>query len=72
MNKKRKIEMVVRKTSFDEGEEADVEYYANVDWKESASTVEELRRGIWGEEYQRGMEKIIRKSTLKEDRDDNE
>jgi len=72
MSKERKIAMVVRKVSFAEAEEADVDYYANVDWKESAATVEEMRRGIWSEEYQRGMEKIIRKSTLKEDRDDVE
>lgn len=72
MSKERKIAMEVRKVSFAEAEEADVEYYANVDWKESAATVEEMRRGIWSEEYEKGMDKVIRKSLLKEDRDDIE
>jgi 16S rRNA U516 pseudouridylate synthase RsuA-like enzyme len=69
---KRKILPIVKKMTFAEAEEATVEYYANVDWKESAATVETMRKGIWNEEYNAGMEKIIRKSTLKEDRDDIE
>ncbi len=72
MEKKRRIALIARKLSFAEAEEATIEYYANVDWKESASTVEEMRKGIWNYEYKKGMEKIIRRSTLKEDRDDIE
>jgi 16S rRNA U516 pseudouridylate synthase RsuA-like enzyme len=72
MNKGKKIAQVVKKYSFAEAEEADIEYYANVDWKESAANVEEMRKGIWNAEYKKGMEKIIRKSTLKEERDDIE
>ena len=72
MEKKRKIELVAKKMSFAEAEEATIEYYATVDWKESAATVEEMRRGIWNDEYKKGMKKIIRKSNLKDDRDDIE
>ncbi|MDZ4794041.1 MAG: hypothetical protein SGI83_07160 [Bacteroidota bacterium] len=72
MEKKRKIAIVVRKGSFAEAEELDVEYYANVGWKESAATVETMRQMYWDEEYKRGMVKVIAKGKLKDDRDDIE
>ena len=72
MEKKRKIEMVARKISFAEAEDLDVEYYANVDWKESVSTVEEMRKSIWSREYKEGMVKAISKGKLNDDRDDIE
>ncbi len=72
MEKKRKIEIVARKVSFAEAEDLDVEYYANVDWKESVSTVEEMRKSIWSREYKEGMLKVISKGKLNDDRDDIE
>ena len=73
MAKERKIGMVVKKVSFAEAEEADIAYYASIDWKESVATVEEMRKQIWNEEYKTGkIEKIIRKANLKEERDEFE
>ena len=72
MEKKRKIAMVVRKGSFAEAEELDVEYYANVDWKESVATVEAMRRMYWDKEYKKGMVKVIAKGKLKDNRDEFE
>ena len=72
MEKKRKIEMIVRKGSFAEAEEAELEYYAGLGWKESAAAVEKMRKMFWEKEYKEGMEKVIRKGSLKEDRDDFE
>ena len=66
--------MVGRKLSFAEAEEEDVAYYASLDWKESVSIVEQMRTNIWDEEYRRHdkVERIIRKASLTEDRDDFE
>ena len=64
--------MVVRKGSFAEAEELDVEYYANVDWKESVATVEAMRRMYWDKEYKKGMVKVIAKGKLKDNRDEFE
>lgn len=72
MNDHSKIEPIVRKVSFEEAEEIDIECYANMDWKQSASIVEEMRRQIWKKEYNKKPEKIIRRSSLKDDRDDLE
>jgi len=72
MEKKRKIAMVFRKVSFAEAEEMDIEYYANVDWKESAETVEEMRRMFWNKEYKEGMVKVVSRGKLNDDRDDIE
>jgi len=72
MESQRKIEKVVRKLSFAEAEEADVEYYSSIDWKESAAIVEQMRKNIWSEEYKQKRKKIIRRSKLKDDRDDFE
>jgi hypothetical protein len=69
MEKKRKIPMVVRKVSFEEADEIDLEYYANVDWKESVATVEAMRKMFWDKEYKKGMVKVMAKGKLKEDRD---
>lgn len=72
MEKKRKIKKVARKMTFAEAEELDVEYYASVDWKESVTTVEEMRKLIWKEEYKKGMVKLIRKGKLNDERDEFE
>ena len=72
MEKKRKIAMVVRKVSFAEAEELDIEYYATVDWKESVATVEKMRKMYWNKEYTKGMVKVIAKGKLKDDRDEIE
>jgi len=73
MSKERKIEMVVTKVSFAEAEEADIAYYASIDWKESVATVEEMRRQIWSKQYKSGkIENIIKKAGLKEERDEFE
>jgi hypothetical protein len=72
MEKKRKIMMEVKKVSFAKAEEIDIDYYANLDWKESVSTVEQMRKMFWDKEYKTGMIKVIAKGKLKEDRDDFE
>jgi hypothetical protein len=73
MEKKRKIAMVVTKLSFEEAEEADIAYYANLTWKESAANVEEMRRMIWNDEYKlQNKERKVLVAKLKEDRDDFE
>ncbi len=72
MDEKKKIEKVFQKVSFAEAEEIDIAYYASIDWKESARNVEVMRKSIWKNEYAKGMEKIFRKSKLKEDHDDFE
>jgi hypothetical protein len=72
MEKKRKIEKVVRKVSFAEADEIDVAYYASIDWKESVSNAEKLRKMVWSDQYKNGIEKIIRIANLKEDRDEFE
>jgi hypothetical protein len=69
MEKKRQIDMVVKKVSFAEADEIDVEYYANVDWKESVATVEAMRKMCWDKEYKEGMVKVIAKGKLKDERD---
>jgi hypothetical protein len=51
MEQKRKMQMVVTKMSFEEAEEADIEYYASISWKESAEKAAQIRRMIWSEEY---------------------
>lgn len=72
MSDKKTIESVFQKVSFAEAEEIDIAYYASIDWKESAMNVELMRKSIWKKEYEKGMEKIFRKSNLKEDYDDFE
>lgn len=64
------IEKVGHKASFAEAEEMEVEYYANLDWKESAKNVEQMRKMIWSKEYEIGMLKTMAIAGLKEDRDD--
>jgi 16S rRNA U516 pseudouridylate synthase RsuA-like enzyme len=63
---------VVKEVSFAEAKEIEVPYYASVGWKESAAVVEEMRKGIWAEEYKKEMEKVVSRGHLKEDRDDIE
>lgn len=70
--KKDRSNWTVRKVSFAEAEELDIEYYAFIDWKESAKIVEGIRREIWNEDYPGKMEKIIRKVSLKDLTDDFE
>lgn len=72
MGKKRKIDEVVKGISFAEADEIDVAYYASIDWKESVSNAEKLRKMVWNDEYKNGIEKIIRIANLKEDRDEFE
>ncbi|MBL7702743.1 MAG: hypothetical protein JNM14_10855 [Ferruginibacter sp.] len=70
MNDFDKIEKVGKKVSFAEAEELEVEYYASVDWKESAKKVEQMRRMIWSKEYEVGMVKIMAIAGLKDERND--
>ncbi len=74
MNKKRKIELIVRKVTFEQAEEEDVEFYAKNSWKNSAEIVEEMRRSIWNQAYNSNSkrEKVIFKAGLKDERDDFE
>ena len=70
MHINKKIEPVIKKGSFAEAEESEINYYAKLTWKESAAYVEEMRKQIWYNEYPGKIENIIRKGSLKEDRDD--
>ena len=73
MEKNRKIEMVVRKVTFAEAEELEIEYYASNDWKQSAATVEKMRRNIWSDNYQQKADRTVGMLTrLNDDRDDIE
>lgn len=73
MEKQRKMAMVVRIVTFAEAEEIDIEYYAGLDWKQSATTVEEMRRGIWADEYEQKPDRsFVGISKLNDDRDDIE
>jgi hypothetical protein len=69
---KLELSHIGQKGSFSEADDLDVEYYANITWKQSAKNVEEMRKQIWSKEYKIGMLKIKRISTLKADRDDFE
>ena len=60
------------KLSFAEAAENDVVYYAGINWKESASNAEAMRKMIWHKEYENEMSKVLRKCKLKDSRDDFE
>ena len=60
------------KLSFAAAEENDVIYYAGINWKESAANAELMRKMIWHKEYTIEMSKVLRKSKLKDDRNDFE
>ncbi|MEO7766304.1 MAG: hypothetical protein ABIS01_02720 [Ferruginibacter sp.] len=64
--------MSIKKASFTEAEDIDVEYYASINWKESAINVEEMRRMIWSKEYNSDPSRTISIAALKDDRDDFE
>ena len=51
MSLKRNLDLMANKGSFADAEELEIEYYASIDWKESARNVERMRRMIWGKEY---------------------
>jgi hypothetical protein len=72
MEKKRKIKMEVKKVSFAEAEELDLEYYAGLNWKESVTVAEEMRKMCWDKEYKQGRVKTVVIGKLKEDRDELE
>lgn len=72
MDKTRKIEKIIRKVSFAEAEETDLEYYAGLNWKESAAASEELRKMSWPASYLKEMTKVGAIGKLKDDRDDIE
>lgn len=67
-----KVERVIRKVSFAEAEEIDIEFYAFQNWKDSAELVEEMRKGIWSKEYKEGMKKTGSIGKLQDERDDFE
>lgn len=70
--KKDRSDWAVRKVSFAEAEELDIEYYASIDWKESALVVEGMRKQFWGDGYPGKVEPIIRRASLKDLTDDFE
>lgn len=73
MQRKRTIELVGGITTHERLEVDDLRYYASIDWKESASTAESLRKMVWSKEYSKGMDRTVAgKSGLNEDRDDIE
>jgi len=69
MNEHDKIKKIGRKVSFAEAEEIEVEYYANINWKESAENVEKMRQSIWNKEYLLPMSKRISIAHLNDNRD---
>lgn len=72
MVENQKIERIGRKVSFAEAEEIEVEYYANINWKESAKNVEKMRQSIWHKEYLLPLSKEISIAHLNDNRDDLE
>jgi hypothetical protein len=72
MNENRKIAIVGKIVSFAEAEEHEVEYYAQLSWKESAGIVEEMRQSIWNKEYLLPRSRQASITHLKDDRDDFE
>ena len=68
MSLKRNIDMVANKGSFDEAEEVEIEYYASIDWKESARNVEKIRRMLWWKEYSLKPDKTVGVAGLYADR----
>ncbi len=71
--KERKIEIAVWQGTFEEAEEREIELYANKDWKDSARDVEEMRRMIWAEEYEKDkVDWVFRTRHLKDEIDDFE
>jgi hypothetical protein len=72
-HKAKEMEDVVVNASFTEADDMDTAYYASLEWQESVSIVEEMRMQIWGKAYEnKEMEKVIRKASLTDDRDDFE
>lgn len=69
---KDRSDWVIKKLSFAESEEFDIDCYASMNWKESAGIVEEMRKQFWGNDYPGKVEKIIRRVSLKELTDDFE
>ena len=71
MEKKRKIEKVVRKVSFAEAEEANDLYWAGTSVKERLNTLIELRKIFSGDlgEKEFRIAKVVYKYNLHEERD---
>ncbi len=72
MNENKNIESIGKKISLAEAEEYEVEYYAGINWKESAKNVEKMRQSIWSEAYLLPKSKKISIAHLNDDRDDLE
>jgi hypothetical protein len=72
MKTERKIQVVAKVASHNEAEELDIEYYANIDWKESVDTVEQLRKLFWNKEYRMKKEFFSGIRPLNSDADDYE
>jgi len=68
MEKKRKIQAVVTKTSFKEAEEADDIYWANASEEERLNELVSLRRMLFGnDEIEQHIQKVVTKRSLYED-----
>ncbi|HTE11294.1 MAG TPA: hypothetical protein VK645_09990 [Chitinophagaceae bacterium] len=72
MSADRKIHIEIKKGSFAEMEELDIEYYASISWKESAANAEQMRRMIWSKEYNLNKERNVSVAKLKGERNDLE
>ena len=68
MEKKRKIQAVVTKTSFEEAEEADDIFWANTTAEERLDELISLRRMLFGNEHvEQHIQKVVTKRSLYED-----
>jgi hypothetical protein len=72
MNNKAQIKPIAKAVSFEEAEEIDIAYYAQVDWEESVKTVETMRKSIWVEEYKKGRIAVGKIRHLKDEEDEFE
>jgi hypothetical protein len=66
MNKKRKIEPVVKKYSFAEAEEADDKYWSEKSPEYRLRTVMDLREMIFGNSEIQSIEKVVYKRSIHE------
>ncbi|HEU0227521.1 MAG TPA: hypothetical protein VFQ86_07270 [Arachidicoccus soli] len=68
MKKERKMQMVVRKVSFAEAEEADNVYWANATEEERINELVSLRWMVWGKEGKvQKISKEVHKRSIYED-----
>jgi hypothetical protein len=66
MEKRRKIAMVVRKSSFDELEEQDNQFYASLSPEQRLEILVDLRKTMYGN-FRGGFQKVVSKRYIHEE-----